>query len=277
MAYYSNHYPRRFDLLSSDGAHGRQTRHSGPAIATSKLKYRRPTMAPTWAASKPYAAPEHPSRYLPWSPIAEYRKRQVIYNQNEPSTNIYLILHGKVKLFRLVKDGRQLLVNMYQADEFFGESALSLSQRPEGAMALENTKLMVWTASEVEELVLRQPRLGMAFAQMLARRTTEFARRIESFSADNVAQRLARCLIRFSERMGDPEEDGSVRMLPLTHKLLSEDIGTTREIVTHYMNQFRKQGYLQYSRKGIMLHPDAYDAWLRHVSRQAANIPAPGE
>jgi len=144
---------------------------------------------------------QDPLDYLPCSPIAEYRKHQLIYHQNEPSTNIYLILHGKVKLFRLVKHGRQLLVNMYQTDEFFGESALSLSQRPEGAMALENTKLMAWTASEVEELVRRRPRLGIAFAQMLARRTTEFARRIESFGADNLPRRLVRCLISLSARM----------------------------------------------------------------------------
>ena len=234
-------------------------------------------MAPTWAASKAYAAPEDPSRYLPWSPIAEYRKRQVIYNQNEPSTNIYLILHGKVKLFRLVKDGRQLLVNMYQTDEFFGESALSLSQRPEGAVALENTKLMSWSISVVEELVRRQPRLGIAFAQMLARRTAEFKQRIESFSADNLARRLVRCLISLSARMGTPQQDGSVKMVPVTHELLAEDIGTSREIVSQYMNQFRKQGYLQYSRKGMVLYPDAYDAWLRDASRRAANVLAPGE
>src|SRR5215471_11987684 len=121
-------------------------------------------------------------------------------------------------------------------------------------MALENSKLMAWTASDVEAMVMRQPRLGVAFAQIMAQRTMEFTQRIGSFSANNVARRLARCLIRFSQRMGDPEEDGSVRMLPLTHELLSEDIGTTREIVTHCMNQFRKQGYLQYSRRGIMLH-----------------------
>src|SRR5215471_16910123 len=235
-------------------------------------------MAPFRPESKPNPDFEDPLQYLPCSTIAEYRKRQVIYNPNEPCTNIYLILEGRVKVSRFAESGRQVLVNIYRTEEFFGESAfLHLSQRPECATALENTKLMSWTASEVEGMVRRQPRLGIAFAQMLARRTTDFARRIQSFSADNIARRLARCLIRLSERMGDPEEDGSVRMLPLTHELLSEDIGTTREIVTHCMNQFRKQGYLQYSRRGIMLHPDAFDEWLRHASRQAANVPAPGK
>jgi len=215
-------------------------------------------MAPIRAASEPPAPLEDPLNYLLSAQIVEYRKGQVIYNQDAPSTNIYVILKGRVKVSRLAEGGRQVIVNIYQTKEFFGESALvHLPQRAEVATALENTKLMTWTASEVEELALRQPRLGIAFLQMLAQRTTEFARRIESLSADNVAQRLARCLIRLSERMGTPQKDGSVRMVHFTQELLSEHIGSRREIVSKYMNQFREQGYLQYSRKGIVLYRDA--------------------
>jgi CRP-like cAMP-binding protein len=223
-------------------------------------------MTLTRAASKPHAPLEDPLAYLPCSHVEEYRKSQVIYNQNEPSTSIYLILEGRIKVSRLAEGGRQVLVDIYQTHEFFGESAfLHLPQRPEGAAALENTKLMTWTASEVEEVVMRQPRLGFAFAQILAQRTTEFTRRIESFSSDNVTRRLARCLIGLSERMGRSEVDGSVSMVPFTHELLSEHIGTSREIVSSYMVQFRNQGYLQYSRKGIVLYRDALQEWLRKV------------
>ncbi len=99
--------------------------------------------------------------------------------------------------------------------------------------------------------------------QILVQRTIEFTHRIESFSVDNIARRLARSLIRFSERLGTPEEDGAIRMVPFTHELLSQYVGTSREIVTHYMNQFRRQGYLRYSRKGIILYRDAFKEWLR--------------
>jgi CRP-like cAMP-binding protein len=59
------------------------------------------------------------------------------------------------------------------------------------------------------------------------------------------------------------EEDGSVRMTPFTHELLSQYVGTSREIVTQYMNQFRRQGYLKYSHKGIVLYREAFRDWLR--------------
>src|ERR1700744_2482435 len=86
---------------------------------------------------------EDPLAHLPCSTILEYRKGQTIYSQDQPSTSIYLVIDGKVKVCRMADDGRQVVVDIYQPDEFFGESAfLGLAQRTELAVALANTKLM---------------------------------------------------------------------------------------------------------------------------------------
>ena len=194
----------------------------------------------------------------------EFNKGQIVYNQDQPSTSLFLIIDGRIKVSRQADDGHQVVVNIYQPDELFGESALvNLPHRCEQATALENTKLMVWSIAEIEDIITKRPRLAVALLQILVQRTIDFTHRIESFSVDNIARRLARSLIRFSERLGTVEEDGSVRMVPFTHELLSQYVGTSREIVTHYMNLFRRQGYLRYSRKGIILYRDAFRDWLR--------------
>jgi len=216
------------------------------------------------AVAIPQRALEDPLAHLPCSTILEYKKGQIIYNQDQPSTSIHLVIDGKVKVCRLADDGRQVVVDIYQPDEFFGESAfLGLAQRTEIAVALENTKVMTWTTNEIEEITMKRPKLAIALLQLLVQRSMDFGYRIESFSVDNIARRLARTLIRFSERLGSKNEDGSVQMIPFTHELLSQYVGTSREIVTHYMNQFRRQGYLRYSRKGIMLYRDALREWLK--------------
>ncbi len=207
---------------------------------------------------------EDPLAHLPCSTIVEYKKGQTIYSHDQPSTNLYLVIEGKVKVSRMAGDGHQVVVDIYQPDEFFGESALlNLPQRAEQASCLENTRLMAWSTAEIEDMVTKRPRLAVALLQILVQRTMDFGYRIESFSVDNIARRLARSLIRFSERLGVAEADGSIRMAPFTHELLSQYVGTSREIVTHYMNQFRRQGYLRYSRKGIILYRDAFKDWLR--------------
>ena len=133
---------------------------------------------------------EDPLAHLPCSSILEYRRGQVIYNSDQPSTNIYLVINGKVKVCRTADDGRQIVVDIYQADEFFGESAfLSSAVRDEQAVALENTKVMTWTALEIMEITMRRPRLAVALLQILVQRSIDFGQRIESFSVDNIAGR----------------------------------------------------------------------------------------
>src|SRR5438477_5926775 len=153
----------------------------------------------------PQKALEDPLAHLPCSSIVEYKKGQMIYNQDQPSTSIYLVIDGKVKVCRLADDGHQVVVDLYQPDEFFGESAfLNLPHRAEQATALDNTRLMTWTTAELDDMVTRRPRLAVALLQILAQRSVDFTQRIESFSADNIAKRLARSLIRFSDRLGTP-------------------------------------------------------------------------
>src|SRR5471032_3651211 len=107
--------------------------------------------SPTVVAA-PQKPLEDPLAHLPCSTIVEYRKGQMIYNQDQPSTSIYLVIDGKVKVSRLADDGHQVVVDIYQPDEFFGESAfLGLPQRTEVSVALENTKVMTWTTAEIED------------------------------------------------------------------------------------------------------------------------------
>jgi CRP-like cAMP-binding protein len=201
----------------------------------------------------------------------EYKKGHTIYNPERPSTGICLIISGTVKVCRIAEDGRQAVSDIYRTDDFFGESALlGVAHPSEHAIALENTKIMSWTAAEMEDIVARRPKLAVAIWQILAQRNVDFGHRIESFSLDNVARRLARSLVSLSERLGEPNENGSIQMAALTHELLSQYVGTSREGITHHMNYFRRKGYLKYSRKGITLYRDALKEWLREENQVAA-------
>jgi CRP/FNR family cyclic AMP-dependent transcriptional regulator len=199
----------------------------------------------------------------------------MVYGPEQASASIYLVIDGKVKVCRAAPGGLQVVVDIYKSDEFFGEVAfLGVEQSPELAVAVENTTVMMWTAAEIEEIISRRPKLGIALLQFLVQRSMDFVSRIETFAVDNIARRLARALLRFSERFGSYNDDGTVQMIPFTHELLAQYVGTSREIVTHYMNQFRRDGYLEYSRQGILLRGDALREWLRQNVGQSSSAAA---
>ena len=213
-------------------------------------------------ATVPLMHLEDPLAYLPCSRILEYFKGQIVYTQ-QPASSLYLIIEGKVKVSRISNDGQRTVLDVYRKDEFFGETVfLGKQLMPEEAVAMEHTKLMSWSLAAVLDIMAREPKLGVGLLQLFAQRSVDLGDRVESFSIDNIARRLARSLIRFSGRLGEEREDGTVQMMPFTHEQLAQVVGTSREIVTHYMSQFRRQGYVRYSRKGISVYRHALQHWL---------------
>jgi CRP/FNR family cyclic AMP-dependent transcriptional regulator len=205
--------------------------------------------------------PEDPLAYLPGSPVVDYQLGDIIYSQSQPAMRIYLVVDGRVKVSRMTHES-EVVLDVYRADEFFGEAALAGSgRRAEIAVALEATRVMSWTAKEIEDTAASRPQLAIALFQLMVRRSADLEARIESFSAESISQRLMRALILFAEKFGRREEDGTIRMTAFTHELLSQYVGTTREIVTHHMSQFRRDGYVDYSRTGISLRRRALADW----------------
>lgn len=207
---------------------------------------------------------EDPLAYLPCSNILECRKGEIIYDRNRVASSLYLVIDGKVKINRIAPNGSVVVVDIYRPDEFFGEDSF-LQNCPcgEQAQALETTKLMAWAAQEVEELISRQPRLAIALIQVFVQRSQGLRSRIEFLATDNIGKRVARALLHFANELGQLEPDGSVHMIPLTHELLAQYVGTSREVVTMHMNRFRREGYLRYSRKTIIVYVEALQEWLR--------------
>jgi CRP/FNR family cyclic AMP-dependent transcriptional regulator len=217
---------------------------------------------------QPRESVEDPLSYLTCSQVLEYKRGEMIYNPGEPLCGLHLIISGRVKVCRLTGNGRQVVLDIYGRDQFFGESAiLGVMNVREMAVALETTKVMKWTMREVEEIIAKRPRLSLALVQLLVQRLAELAERIETFSGYNLDAQLACALLHLSARFGEPAVGGWVRMFPLTHELLAQYIGTSREIVTNYMNEFRRQGILIHSRKAIELDRKALQQWLKDRPR----------
>ncbi len=207
---------------------------------------------------------DDPLMYLPCSTIVEYPRGGIIYAPGQPCTNIYVVIAGIIQVARVSENTPPVIVDVYRTDDFFGEGALiKLPSRFEQAQALEKTLLMTWKAEDVERLMEQRPSLAMAFMRIMAQRELDFGERMQSMSRNSIASRLARSLLRFSDRLGTPTGDGFVRMRGFTHEFLAQYVGTSRELVNVSMTQFRRQDLLRYSRQEIAIRREPFIHWIR--------------
>lgn len=196
---------------------------------------------------------------LPRTPVLCFPKRCAIYGHSGSPSRLYLVLAGSVKLNCTASDGTQSMIRIVPPEGFFGESTLVPQVEPlrETAIAVAPTQVMSWTTEEVEVHIERQPRLALALCEYFGHCNEQMRERIVTVATQKTGTRVSVALVQLAREIGDPRTDGARRVNGLTHQVLAEYIGTSREIVTCEMNRLRSQGYVQYCRRYIDVYADA--------------------
>ena len=208
---------------------------------------------------------EDPLTYLPRKPVQEFAKRRVIYDPQQPSDHLYVVILGRVKTTNTSANGDQTVARIISVDGLFGEAALIGGGRhTECAVALDNVTLMSWGANEIEQQIDREPHLGLALSQYLVRQCIVLQDRFDSMAANKTPERVMLALMQLADSLGTSMPDGAVRVGPLPHHTIAEYVGTSREVVTFQLNRLRRLGLLRYSRKYL----DIYTRPMQDILRE---------
>jgi len=184
--------------------------------------------------------------------IVEFRRGEVIFTQGDPCEHVFYIQKGGVKLSVLSQTGREAVVAMLGAGEFFGEGCLAgQSVRMGSATANIGSTVLLVDKDEMVNLLHKQHSLSDRFiAHMLARNI-----RVEEDLIDQLfnssEKRLARTLLLLA-RYG--KHDKPVRAVPaVSQETLAEMVGTTRSRVNFFMKKFQRLGFIDY-RNGLKVN-----------------------
>lgn len=186
-----------------------------------------------------------------------------IYRPGEAADAVYLLCSGRVKISRIAPDQRETVLAMVRPGELFGEGAAAGQvKRDDVALALDASQVARWPAADFLDRLAHDPQLAHWWRRQTHANLLRAQAQIQALACDPIPRRLARILIEHGQRFGTPLATGRVRTLPLTHEVLAQHVATSREIITHYMNDFREKGRLDYTRKFIDIVPERLQAVL---------------
>jgi len=198
---------------------------------------------------------EDPLDYLPRKRFRNWAKDEVIYDSQYSAVSLYLVVKGRVKTYRTLDDGSQIIGRIIGTEGLFGESALIGSPDClEKARTLDAVAIMEWTRSELESQMDREPRLAIALGQYMVRQCIALKDRLEAMALYKTPERVMLALFQLASSLGTPTETGLTRIAWMPHQTIADYVGTSREIVSTEMNRLRRQGLLQYSRKHIDIY-----------------------
>jgi CRP/FNR family cyclic AMP-dependent transcriptional regulator len=177
--------------------------------------------------------------------IGKHRKDQVVFSQGDPADSVFYVRSGKVKITVVSEQGREAVVAILGANEFFGEGCLAgQTKRMATVVTMTDTVLTRLDKAALVRVIHQEPEFSEMFISHLLSRNI----RVESDLVDQLfnssEKRLARLLLILANIGKEGNTESTIENI--SQETLAEMVGTTRSRVSLFMNKFRKLGFIDY-------------------------------
>ena len=184
--------------------------------------------------------------------VIECERRRNIYRQGDPADSVFFLQRGKVKLAVTSKQGKEAIVAILDAGDFFGEGCLAGQPlRMATATAMTACALARIEKPAMTRMLHEEHNISELFITHLLSRNIRYEEDLVDQLFNSSEKRLARILLLLSH-FG--KESRAETVLPrINQESLAQMVGTTRSRVSHFMNKFKKLGFVDYN-GGLKVH-----------------------
>jgi CRP/FNR family transcriptional regulator, cyclic AMP receptor protein len=182
----------------------------------------------------------------------EYGTKRKIFWQGQPADSVFYVRNGKVKLAVTSKQGKEAIVAVLSAGDFFGEGCLAGQPlRIATASAMSDCTLIRIERPVMIRMLHEQHDVSELFVSHLLSRNIRYEADLVDQLFNSSEKRLARILLLMAH-FG--KESRTEAVLPrINQEHLAQMVGTTRSRVSHFMMKFKKLGFIDYA-NGLTVH-----------------------
>src|SRR4051812_31189174 len=181
----------------------------------------------------------------------------VIVSAEEAGDSMYVIASGKVKVVLYGQTGREIILSMLKAGDFFGEMSLFDRQpRSANVVAVAETQLLTLDRDAFHQHLLANPSTALAILAEMSRCLRHADEVIGNLALLDVYARVARVIRELALKQGEPADGGLLIRERPTQQEIAGLIGTSRETVSRALNDFTRRGLLEMQGKQILVRWD---------------------
>jgi len=186
--------------------------------------------------------------------VRRYEKGQVIFEQASAADAFYTIASGRVKIFRMLPTGKDLILEIFGPGDPLGAiAAYDGRPFPASAVALEDTICVVIPRPVFFTLLEQHPSLVRGLMLGMTVRLVELTNRLAQMSGTRIEPRFARLFLKLAAEMGRKERGGTFIPLALSRQELADVTGTTIETSIRIMSRWNKEDVVRTEKDGFIV------------------------
>jgi CRP/FNR family transcriptional regulator len=178
----------------------------------------------------------------------------LIFSEGDNGDSLYVVVDGKVKVFRTAADGRENMLAVLGPGEMFGELSLfDPGPRTATVAAITDCVLTSVAHESLRPWLTGRPELSEQLLQALAQRLRRTNEQMADLVFSDVPGRVAKALLDLADRFGTPDGEGIRVTHDLTQEELAQLVGASRETVNKALSEFASRGWLRLDGRAVVL------------------------
>ncbi|NOY38777.1 MAG: Crp/Fnr family transcriptional regulator [Nitrospirae bacterium] len=192
--------------------------------------------------------------------IHTFRAGETVFYQTDKSTDMYIILEGKVKVTLLSEEGDEFVLTDLNPGDFFGEmSLIDGNPRSASVTAEEDSIFAVLERNRFLDAIKEDPEIAIDLLKSLVQRLRNATEREESLAFLAVHQRLVKLFKKLIKDEGKKKKNGFYLIKKRTHKEIAERIGASRESISKVIKRLVSGNLITENGDLFMLSPKLFE------------------
>ena len=177
-----------------------------------------------------------------------FHRGQIFFSEGDAGGGFYVIIAGRVKIFKLSPEGKEQILHIMEKEEPFGEAAVFAGDHyPASAQALVETEVLFFPRNAFVELIGHNPSLALNMLAFLSRRLRKLSALVEDLSLKEVPGRLAAYLLYLHERNGEAAKIE----LDISKNQMAGLLGTIPETLSRILKRMSKEKLIKDGARSI--------------------------
>jgi CRP/FNR family transcriptional regulator len=180
----------------------------------------------------------------------EFNKGEIIFLEGDEGNGFFVIAKGRVKVFKVSKEGKEQILHILGLGQPFGEVPVFAGQKfPANAQAIDKTRVLFFLRASIVNLISANPSLALNMLAVMSKKLRQFAVQIENLSLKEMPARLASYLI----FLADEQNKDDVVTLKISKGQLASTLGTIPETLSRAFAKLSGQNLINVDGKKITL------------------------
>jgi len=186
--------------------------------------------------------------------LRHIEKKEVLFSDGEEAKGFYVILSGKVKLFKVSPEGKEQILHIVSAPDAFAEAALFLEGTyPAFAEAMTDAQLLYFPKRDFIQLIEKNPQLSINIIVTLSQFLKRFASLIEELSLKEVSSRIAKYVVDLSIKSSKEGKSLKEVELDLSKTQLALKLGTISETLSRTLAKMKAKRIIDVKKNKIII------------------------